>query len=296
MQEPWSPTVDDAVNSFIIDRKAKRCTPRTLEHYQIRLGGFSRFLTSHNIHHISAITPTHIRLYYIHLQAKELSSHTVHTCARAIRAFLNFCVKEELLDKSPMAKVGLPQRDKLQPTYLTVGEVLKLLDGCETERERAVLLVLLDTGLRATELVTLDGSDIDHTSGAVTVRQGKGRKDRTVFIGNRTRKQLLRYYRKYGKPTEDEPLFHSEKTGERLTRWGLRQMLARIGKRANVEVSPHKLRRTFATWVWKSGIDVHTLRDLMGHSDLTTLPAYLGIDADDLRRAHDKHGPVDNLK
>lgn len=296
MIERWSPTVDEAVNNFIIDRKANRCTPRTLEHYKTRLGGFSRFLTSQQIHCIGEITPSHIRLYYIHLQEKQLSSHTVHTCARAIRAFLNFCVKEELLDKSPMAKVGLPQRDKLLPNYLTVPEVTKLLNVCESERETAILLMLLDTGLRATELVNLNGDHIDHTSGAVTVHQGKGRKDRTAFIGNRTRKQLFRYYRKYGKPNEGEPLFYSEKTGERLTRWGLRQMLNRVGKRCNVEVSPHKVRRTFATWVWKSGIDVHTLRDLMGHSDLTTLPAYLGIDADDLQRAHGIHGPVDNLE
>ncbi|MEZ4870430.1 MAG: tyrosine-type recombinase/integrase [Caldilineaceae bacterium] len=295
MQERWSPTIDDAISSFIIDRKAKRCTPRTLEHYQTRLGGFATWTAAQDIHHLSAITSSHIRLYYIHLQEKNLSSHTVHTCARAIRAFLNFCVSEELLDKSPMAKVGLPQRDKLQPNYLTADEVLRLVDACQTERERAIVLMLLDTGLRATELCNLDGGAIDHTTGAVTVRRGKGRKDRTVFIGNRTRKQLLRYYRRYGKPGEDDPLFHSEKTGERLTRWGLRQMLGRVGRRCNVDVSPHKLRRTFATWVWKSGIDVHTLRDLMGHSDLTTLPAYLGIDTDDLRRAHDRHGPVDNL-
>lgn len=296
MVERWSPTVDDAVNNFIIDRKANRCTLRTLEHYKTRLGGFSRFLTSQEIHHISEIAPTHIRLYYIYLQEKDLSSHTVHTCARAIRAFLNFCVKEELLDKSPMTKVALPQRDKLQPNYLTAAEVTKLIKACETERETTVVLMLLDTGLRATELVSLNGGDIDHTTGAVKVHQGKGRKDRIVFIGNRTRKQLFRYYRKVGKPDEGEPLFPSEKTGERLTRWGLRQLLNRIGKRCNVMVSPHKMRRTFATWVWKSGIDVHTLRDLMGHSDLSTLPAYLGIDADDLRRAHDKHGPVDNLE
>ncbi len=157
-------------------------------------------------YHINQITATHIRLYYIHLPEKELSSHTIHTCARAIRAFLNFCVKEDLLDKSPMAKVGLPQRDKLQPNYLTAVEVLKLLAACQTERECSVVLVLLDTGLRATELVNLNGGDIDPTSGAIAVRQGKGRKDRTVFIGNRTRKQLLRYYRKVGKPDKDAPL------------------------------------------------------------------------------------------
>lgn len=80
-----------------------------------------------------------------------------------------------------MAKVAMPKRDKLKPNYLTVTEVTKLLKACEAERERAILLMLLDTGLRATELINLKGSDIDHTSRAVIVHQSKGRKDRTVL-------------------------------------------------------------------------------------------------------------------
>lgn len=198
MQEHWSPILDDAVNSFIIDREVNCCTPRTLEHYQTRLGGFSRFLTSQNVHHISKITPAPA-LLHPSPRKEFIKSHRPHV-RQGNQGFLNFCIKEELLDKSPMAKVVLPQRDKLQPNYLTVAEVLKLLDACETERERTVVLILLDTGLRATKLVNLNGGDIDHTSGAVTVRQGKGHKDRTVFIGNRTRKQLLRYYRKVASP------------------------------------------------------------------------------------------------
>lgn len=114
-QEHWSPTADEAVNSFSTDHKANRCTPRTLAHYRSRLGGFSRFLTSQNIHRINGIAPTHIRLYYIHLQEKELSSHTL----------------------------------KLQSNYLTAVKILQLLDVGETEQERAVRLILLDTGLRA---------------------------------------------------------------------------------------------------------------------------------------------------
>ena len=295
MQVHWSPSLNEALSSFLTDRKAKHCTPRTLEHYQTRLGGFLRFLATQEVQTLSNLTAHHIRLYYIHLQDKELSSHTVHTCARAIRAFLNFCVTEELLDVSPMRKVALPKRDKLLPDYLTAEEVTGLLDACETAREKAAIMILLDTGLRASEFCALNGGHVDHITGAVTVKRGKGNQDRMVFLGNRSRKQLLRYYRQHGKPGPAEPLFMGERSGERITRFGLRLLVARAGERANVEVTPHKLRRTFATWAWKSGIDLKALQGLMGHSDLSTLPSYLGIDAEDLQRAHNQHGPVDHL-
>lgn len=295
MIEHWSPSPDEALSTFLLDGKARRFSPRTIEHYQIRIGAFAAFLNGHSITTIASITPDHIRMYIIHLQDRGLSSHTVHTCARAVRAFLNFCVREELLSVSPMRNITMPKRDKLLPNYLTVTEVTRLLDACETERERTLLLVLLDTGLRATEVCNLNGGHIDHASGAIIVKQGKGRKDRAVFLGSRSIKQLMRFYRQDGKPGNDEPVFRSERGQGRLTRSGLRQAISRIGERAGVKVSPHKLRRTFATWAWRSGIDIKALQALMGHSDLSTLPAYLGIDVDDLRRSHNKHGPVDNM-
>lgn len=295
MQERWSPSPNEALSTFLLDCRARRFSPRTIEHYQQRIGAFATFLHEQGISTLAQIQPSHIRLYYIHLQDKELSSHTVHTCARSIRAWLNFCVREELLSESPMRNVAMPQRDKLLPNYLTPEEVTRLLDACETERERTLLLVLLDTGLRCTEACNLNGEHVNHTTGAIIVKQGKGRKDRAVFLGSRSIKQLMRYYREYGKPGNDEPVFRSERGQGRLTRSGLRGVLTRLGKRVGVVVTPHKLRRTFATWAWRSGIDIKALQALMGHSDLTTLPAYLGIDADDLKRAHDQHGPVDNL-
>ena len=295
MLEHWSPTLDEVLNTFLLDGKARRFTPRTLEHYQTRLGGFFAFCRSHNVDTLAEITSSHIRLYYIHLQEKNLSSHTVHTCARAIRAFLNFCVAEELIDDSPMKRIALPKREKKIPDYLTADEVNRLFDACETVRDLTIIMILIDTGLRATEFCKLNAGSVDQATRAIYVDQGKGRKDRVVFLGNRSQKQLMRYYRQEGKPASDEPHFVSEKTGKRLTRFGLRQLVKRVGRRSGLEVSPHKLRRTFATWAWRSGIDLHALRDLMGHSDLSTLPAYLGIDVDDLRRAHDQHGPIDKL-
>ena len=295
MQERWSPSPTEALETFLLDCRARRFSPRTIEHYQTRIGAFAAFLHEQGVSTLAEIKSSHIRFYIIHLQDRDLSSHTVHTCARAVRAFLNFCVREQLLSESPMRNVAMPKRDKLLPDYLTADEVTRLLDACETERERTLILVLLDTGIRCTEACNLNGEHINHTSGAIIVRHGKGAKDRVAFLGSRSLKQLLRYYRAQGKPGNDEPVFRSERGQGRLTRSGLRQVLVRVGKAAGVVVTPHKLRRTFATWAWRSGIDIQALQALMGHSDLTTLPSYLGIDVDDLRRSHDKHGPVDNM-
>lgn len=295
MPERWLPTITEAYESFILDGESSRWTVRTLEHYRHRLGAFLRFLEIHHITHVTDITPTHIRQHLLELKHRNLSSFSQHASARTIRAWLNFCVREELLTQSPMRKVSMPKLDKKVLPHLSPEEVHQLLNACESPRETAFVLFLIDTGIRATEFCSLNGGDIDIKTGNITIRQGKGRKDRVTFIGNQTTKAIMRHWRKNGKPGKDEPLWISERNGERLTRSGLRQVLVKVGKRAGLKVTPHKLRRTFATWAWRLGMNPQALQHLMGHAELSTLRAYLGIDEDDLKDAHDKYGPIDNF-
>jgi site-specific recombinase XerD len=292
--ERWSPTKTEAYESFMLDAKARRCTIRTLEHYKHRLGAFIRFLDDQKINNLSEISSSHIRSHLIALQDRGLTSHSQHAAARAIRAWLNFCVTEGLLTDSPMKRVKMPKLAVVKKPYLSTEDVQKLLHHA-SDREAAIALSLIDTGLRATEFVSLNGSDIDVINGTIRVRSGKGNKDRIAFLGNKSRRQLMKFWRKTGRPEDKAPLWVSEKTGKRLTISGLRQILVKLGRRAGVVNStPHTLRRTFATWAWQGGMDLKSLQHLMGHSDLTVIKAYLGINDEDLRNAHEKHGPVDS--
>ena len=157
----------------------------------------------------------------------------------------------------------------------------------------------LDTGARASELCALNVGDVDLDTLAVTIRQGKGRKDRTVYIGARTARAVRRYLGERVTLTEGAPLFLSEALRNldgRLSRFGLRVILQRLGKAAGgTGVTPHQLRRTFAVTCLRGGMDVYTLARLMGHSDIATLRHYVASIGDELQAAHGKVSPVDRM-
>src|SRR5205085_2510187 len=127
--------------------------------------------------------PDHIRAYLVSLQRRGLKDNSQHAAAGAIRAWLNFLVREELLIESPMRKVGMPRRGHHILPALARDDVKKLLDACLTARDKAIVLSLLDSGCRAAEFVALNVGDVDIKSGAITIHEGKGRKDRTTFLG-----------------------------------------------------------------------------------------------------------------
>ena len=292
---PTAFALSEALSVYLLDHRASKHSKRTLEHYKTQLTPFLSWLEQNGVSDLSLIRPNHIRQYLIECSDRGLSEHSINTAARAIRAFLNFCVREEWLIKSPMNGVVMPKLPKLMPTILTKEQVKKLIAGAESERDKAIVLVLLDTGMRASELCSLCGRDIDVSNGTLFVRKGKGGKDRMCFIGAKTVKAILRYYAARGVPQDADAVWLSSLRRERLTLFGLAQMLERYGKRLGFQCNAHKLRRTFATECLRSGMDIFTLQRLMGHEDITVLKHYLAILDSDLREAHRRHGVVDNL-
>lgn len=286
-----STSIRDALAQFELDNRSRRLSPHTLEHHRFHLGRFAAWCEAHDANTVGAITAPLIRACLVAMQDRNLSPHTVHGTARVIKRFLNFCVGEELIAQSPMRRVAMPRIPKTILPAFSEADVRRLLDACLTERDRAAILVLLDTGLRASEFIALDGSDVDLALGTVKVRQGKGGKDRTVYLGHRSREALGRYLQR-----ADGPLWRNPRNGRRLTDSGLRQLLERIGRRAAVaECHPHTFRRTFALWSLRAGMSIYHLQRLMGHEDLTMLQRYLALVQGDLQAAHERHGPIDTL-
>lgn len=290
-------TISQAFEFYKLDAKARLVTTATLRTYDDRLSPFVDWCKSQNIVNLANIKADTVRSYFVHLNERKLSDYTINGVGRALRAWFNFLVAEKLIEQSPMATVKVPKVGKHILPSLSVDDVKRLLEVCETERDEAIILFLLDTGIRATELVSLNCEDIDHKTGAVLIRQGKGRKDRTVYIGKKTQKQVFRYLIERGKPDDNEPLWLSEKRDTRLTNAGLRQLLLRLGKAAKVKrVSPHTFRRTFAINSLRNGMSIYHLQRLMGHADIHVLKQYLDLAESDAKAAHEKYGVVDNLK
>jgi integrase/recombinase XerD len=288
--------LDLALDIFITAKQAERCTPRTIETYSLSLRRFLTWLQEHGVTDCQGITPHDIRLFLAELDRQGYASSYVHIYARTVKTWLRFLHAEGLIASDPMAKVAMPRLDKEILPAFAPEDVKRLLDACLTERDKALVLCLLDTGCRASEFVNLNIADVDRKTGTVSVRQGKGRKDRVAFLGAKARKALLKYLMSRQEAASDEPLFPSSVTGERLTTNGLLLLCRRLGKRAGVEhCHPHTFRRTFALWSLRAGMNIYALQQIMGHSDLTVLRRYLALVEADLADAHRKHGAVDNM-
>lgn len=292
---PTALSLSDALSVYLLDHQASKHSKRTVEHYKVQLSPFVTWLNGQDVVSVQQVRPNHIRYYIVECSDRGLSEHTVNTAARALRAFFNFCVREEWLDKSPMSGMKMPKLPKPLPTVLTSVQTKQLISSVKNERDKAIVLFILDTGVRASELCALDGGDIDIGSATIHIRSGKGSKGRYVYIGAKTIKALLRYYAVRGVPTQHEPLWLSLKRKERLSNFGLAQMLERYGDKLGFKCNAHLLRRTFATECLRAGMNLFTLQRLMGHEDTTVLKHYLQILDDDLRDAHRRFGVVDNL-
>lgn len=286
----------DTYNTFLVDRRARGFTPGTIRYYEDKLGRFIRWAGAQGVQSVDQLTPSLIRSYLVHLQARGLKDTTIAGTSRGVRAFCNWLAAEGIVKVSPAAAVPVPKTaQRILPAF-TPAEVQRLLTAAPDARARAVVLLRFDTGLRAAECMNLEGSDIDLKTGTVRVRGGKGRKDRTVYLGAKSRRALIAYFGAEGWPDAEEAVWRNQQTGERLTDSGLRQLLASVGKDAKVSsCTPHTFRRSFALWSLRAGMNIYTLARLMGHSDIQVLRQYLALVEGDLAEAHRRAGIVDNL-
>lgn len=289
--------ISDCYKLYVLDAKARPATPATIQTYEDRIVPFLKWCESIKLTTINSINPDTVRSYFIHLTERELSDYTVNGVGRALRAFFNFCVNERLLSESPMRTVKIPKIAKRIKPSLSADDIKRLLEACQSERDELIILLLLDTGVRATELVNLNIGDIDPTMGTVLVRQGKGSKDRSVYIGNKTRKQLQRHLLERDDLSDHQPLFQSQKTQQRLTTGGLRVILVRLCEDAGIRrIAPHAFRRTFAISSLRAGMSIYHLQRLMGHADIDVLKIYLDLVDGDAQKAAQQFGVVDHLK
>lgn len=292
-------TVAEALQSWLLEVAARNYTDSTRQYYDWYLGQFVGWLTLKGVSQLPDITPKHIRQYQTHKATPTedkpgWGDYTLLASFRAIRAWLNFCIAEGWLSTSPVATVKAPKTSKDVLPNFSREDARRLLAACDNERETALILFLFDTGARVSEVVAVNVGDVDTATGAVLIRHGKGRKARTVYLGAKTRKAMLKYHIASNRPSAKTPLWRSLNTDERLSKNGLHQIVARIGNRAGIHASCHMFRRTFALWSLRAGMDIYSLAALMGHGDIDTLKRYLKLVDADAKAAHQRFGAVDS--
>jgi integrase/recombinase XerD len=297
-QDEYMPTLAAA---FLLDRRAQNLTKKTLDFYRMNLQKFIDWCDTQAVKTIQQITPELLRAFFVAMTEKGHTAGGVHAFYRTVRVFLRWYVNEFEPEgwRDPLKKIRPPKVDiePLEPVPLE--HVRAMLDTCERgkftgERDRAILLFLLDTGVRAGELLALDRQDADILTGEVLIRKSKSRKPRTVFLGRKARRALRGYLKIRGADIV-RAVFVTDEI-ERLKMAGLRQVMVRRARRAGVPVPPlHSFRRAFALALKRAGVDLLSIARLLGHSDISLLQRYIKQDAEDLRGEHERASPGDGI-
>lgn len=286
------------VTAFLHNCRSRNLAGGTIEFYSKKLNVFIQFCEVFAITRISQITPDTIRHFLIFLEERHHKPAGIHCYYRSVKTFLKWYEREvELTDwRNPVEKVKAPivPLEPLDPVSIDV--IRSMIQTCGSggftaARDKAILLFLLDTGVRLSEFLALNKEDVNMITGAIQIRRGKGRKPRNVYLGDKARRTL----RNYLKERKDyNPALWVSTSGERLTETGLRMMLRRRAARADVPTpSPHDFRRAFALERWRAGVDILTLSKLMGHTSLQVLNRYLKQAGEDLEQAAKQGSPVD---
>jgi site-specific recombinase XerD len=293
-------TLQTWITAFLRDVKSRGLSDFTYRYYQRELVFFTEFIAG-RVTDPEQIDAALLRDYMDWLETERKRNPGGRAAGyRSLRAFLFWWSSETEPDdwKNPFRKVKSPKIAQPPIVGASTDDIKSLLATCGDDftghRDTAIILFLLDTGARMREFLALTFDDIDLVSGEVQIIKGKGNKRRTVFIGKKTRK-AVRAYLKVRK--DDSRYLWVTEQGDHLAVQSLQFIFTRRGKAAGLEhpPSPHDFRRAFALNMLRAGVDIYSLRDLMGHSDLSTLLRYLALVTDDARAAHDKGSPVDKL-
>lgn len=293
-----APSIQACLDVFLLDVRSRRLSPKSFRFYEQQLHYFLGWLKENGADPAEALIGdldrNDIRQYLSDRSEAGLAAASVDACYRALRAFCNFCVTEGWVEVSIMANVRRPRKEEKIPPAYTRDEIESLLRVCDTARDKAIILFLLDTGCRAQEMLDLNVGDVSLSNGSVNIRHGKGAKQRFAYIGFRTRKQLSLYLAERSDLSMASPLFvtHWE---IRLKYDGLKSLMRRLQDVSGIDCYAHKFRHTMARMSLRAGMNIYALQALMGHTSLEILKHYARVEGVDVAAAHQQYGAVDNM-
>ena len=289
-------TVANVASGYLIDAQSRGLSPNTLRGYGNEIRALLAWLDFQGVISIEEMSADVIRKYLLSL--KEHRNPGGQAAGYRLIRQLTFWWERETDDeyKLPIRKVKPPKVNNQPLPGIKREAIEAMLDVCSgptRERDRAVMLFLADTGVRASELTDLKMSDIDLVKGSAVIRHGKGGKRRVVYFGQKTRRELRKYLAQRKHAGVEDALFARD-DGDPLTFAGLRQIVRRRAAMAGLpEPGLHDFRRFFALNMLRNGADLISLARLMGHSGITVLQRYLyQVDAD-LQAIHAKASPLD---
>ncbi|MBI4188095.1 MAG: site-specific tyrosine recombinase XerD [Chloroflexi bacterium] len=239
--------------------------------------------------------------YLLNLKERNYAATTVARKIAAAKSFFNFMVTEGNLKENPTENVGSPNVGRLLPKPISVSQVRRLLEqptkvaATEARRDRAMLELLYASGMRVSELISLNLGDVD-LSGDFVRCFGKGHKERIIPIYRQASLAVAEYL-KETRPrlvrSDSEKALFLNRRGERLTRQGFWQILKGYAKSAGLDaqITPHTLRHSFATHMLSGGADLRSVQELLGHANISTTQVYTHLTTEHVRRTYEKSHP-----
>jgi len=318
---PPSGTPDPRLAGFLnYLRNERNASDHTQESYRMDIEQFARMILKLDPAKTAVdwddVSVHDARMFVVSLQKDELSKTSIIRKMSALRSFYRYLLREGKSSANPFLGLTSPKRGKRLPKYMTVDEVFRLLEAPEKywraadageltkseahvelsiARDSAILEVIYSGGLRISEAIGLNLSSIDLIGGVMLVR-GKGKKERICAVGGPAERALRQYLRVRSVWTSDErrdaPLFVN-KDGGRITPRSFQRNFKLYLEQAGLpaDMTPHKLRHSFATHLLDAGADLRSVQELLGHANLSTTQIYTHISAERLKAVYAKAHP-----
>jgi integrase/recombinase XerD len=299
--------VDTCVTEFLEFLSVEKgASGNTIAAYRNDLGQLEDFIAGKKNGHLiqwPLVNQNQVMEYILHLKAQSYAEATVARKVAAVKSFFSFLQAEGKLKANPTEQLASPKVGKMLPKPLSVQEIDELLEQParrstpEAKRDRAMLELMYATGLRVTELVSLDVEDVQLEGEKPYVRLvGKGNRERQIPLLDQPVQELSEYIR-FARPRlvgeRDETALFVNRRGERLTRQGFWLILKGYATEAGIRgrVTPHTLRHSFATHMLRGGMDIHKVQELLGHANISTTQVYTQVSREHIREAYEKAHP-----
>ena len=276
----------------------KKVSLNTLQSYRRDLKQFEKYIEDNGEDYVE-VTNDGIKEYIEYMQEIGKKPSTVSRGLASIRSFYQYEAKNKVVEKDPTEGIQSPKIEKRVPSVLTSSEVALLLDqpkdvDLKGTRDKAMLEFAYATGMRVTEIISLNIEDVNLETGYATCRNGK--KERTVPMGNMSLKALKEYVLK-ARPTmirdDNEKALFVNVNGQRLTRQGFWKIIKYYKDQAHIDkdITPHVLRHSFATHLLQNGADLKSIQMMLGHSDILSTQIYMQFQDESLKNVYKKAHP-----
>ena len=276
----------------------KKVSVNTLQSYKRDLKQFEQYLETSEEEY-KEMTDEGIKDYIKYMQEEGKKPSTISRGLASIRSFYQYEAKNKVVEKDPTEGIQSPKIEKRVPSVLTSNEVALLLDqpknvDLKGTRDKAMLEFAYATGMRVTEIISLDIDDIDFKEGFVNCR--KANKQRIIPLGKMSLKALKEYTdhaREILLKNDEEKALFVNVNGQRLTRQGFWKIIKYYKEQAHIskDITPHVLRHSFATHLLQNGADLKSIQTMLGHSDISSTQVYMQFQDDGLKDIYQKAHP-----